>query len=78
MALPDPTKHADWEIAAAAEPNMKKFAQLGEELGLTNEELLPYGHYYGKVDYMKAMDRLKDQPDGKWIEVTAVTPTPFG
>jgi len=74
----DPTKHADWEIAEAAEANMKTVFQLADELGLEKEELLPYGHYVAKVDYKKVLTRLKDRPDGKYIDVTAITPTPLG
>ncbi len=74
----DPTKHADWEIAEAAEKNMKTSQQLAEELGINNEELLPHGHYISKVDYTRVLERLKDKPDGKFIEVTAITPTPLG
>ncbi|HOL17102.1 MAG TPA: formate--tetrahydrofolate ligase [Bacillota bacterium] len=74
----DPTKHADWEIAEAAEANMKTVYQLAEELGLEKEELLPHGHYVAKVDYKKILERLKDRPDGKYIDVTAITPTPLG
>jgi len=77
MAL-DPTKHADWEIAEAAEADMKKVYQLAEELKLDQEELLPHGHYVAKVDYKKVLERLKDKPDGKYIDVTAITPTPLG
>lgn len=74
----DPTKHADWEIAEAAEKNMKTIYQIGEELGLEKEELLPYGHYIGKVDYARVLERLKNRPDAKYIDVTAITPTPLG
>ena len=74
----DPTKHADWEIAAEAESRMKTCYQLADELGLTKDELIPYGHYIAKVDYRKVLQRLKDRPDGKFIEVTAITPTPLG
>jgi len=74
----DPTKHADWEIAQAAESTMKTVYELGDQLGLEKEELLPYGHYVAKVDYKKVLDRLKDVPDGKYIDVTAITPTPLG
>ncbi|MDI6889532.1 MAG: formate--tetrahydrofolate ligase [Thermodesulfovibrionales bacterium] len=74
----DPTKYADWEIAEAAEAHMKTVYQLGEELGLEKEELLPHGHYVGKVGFAKVLERLKDRPDGKYIEVTAITPTPLG
>ena len=74
----DPTKMKDWEIAEAAEENMKTVYQLGEELALDKEELLPYGHYVAKIDFARTMDRLKDKPDGKYIDVTAITPTPLG
>jgi formyltetrahydrofolate synthetase len=74
----DPTKHADWEIAEAAEAHMKQVYQLAEELKLEKEELLPHGHYVAKVDYKKVLERLKDKPDGKYIDVTAITPTPLG
>lgn len=49
----DPTKLKDWEIAAEAEKTMKTVYTLAEELGLEKEELLPYGHYLGKLDYQK-------------------------
>lgn len=74
----DPKEYADWQIAEEAESRMKKVYQLGEELGLDQEELLPYGHYVAKLDYRKILDRTKDKPDGKYIDVTAITPTPLG
>ncbi len=74
----DPTKMKDWEIAAECEKHMKTVYQLGEELGLEKEELLPYGHYVAKIDYKKVLERLKDKPNGKYIDVTAITPTPLG
>lgn len=77
MAL-DPTKMADWQIAEEAEKTMKTVYQLRDEMGLLDEELLPHGHYVAKVDFKKVLDRLKDRPDGKYIDVTAITPTPLG
>ncbi|MGA2617525.1 MAG: formate--tetrahydrofolate ligase [Thermoguttaceae bacterium] len=74
----DPTKHADWEVAQEAESRMKTCYQLAEELALAKDELLPHGNYVAKVDYMKVLERLKERPDGKFIEVTAITPTPLG
>ena len=74
----DPIKMSDWEVAEAAEKDMKSIWQLGEELGISKEELLPMGNYLGKVDYIKTLERLKDEPDGKYIDVTAITPTPLG
>ena len=78
MSKLDPTKMKDWEIAEAAEANMKTVNQLAEERQLEKMELLPYGHYVAKIDYMSILNRLKDKPDGKYIEVTAITPTPLG
>jgi len=74
----DPTKHADWEIAEAAEKNMKTVWQLADEMGLEEKELLPHGHYVAKVDFKKVLERIGDRPDGKYIDVTAITPTPLG
>jgi len=77
MAL-DPTKLQDWQIAEEAEKTMKPVSQLAAEWGIRTEELLPYGHYLGKVDYAAIVGRLKDRPNGKYIDVTAITPTPLG
>ncbi len=77
MAL-DPTKHPDWEIAEDSEKRMKTVYQLAEELGLEKEELLPHGHYVGKVDFKKVLNRLGNKPDWKFVDVTAITPTPLG
>ncbi len=77
MAL-DPTKMADWQIAEEAEKSMKTVYQLRDELGLKEEELLPHGHYVAKVDFAKVLKRLAGKPDGKYIDVTAITPTPLG
>ncbi len=74
----DPTKLKDYEIAEAAEPYMKTVYQLGEELGLEKEELLPHGHYVAKIDFNAVLKRLKDKPQAKYIDVTAITPTPLG
>ncbi len=74
----DPTKMKDWQISEAAEENMKTVYQLGEELALEKEELLPYGHHVAKIDYAKVLERLKDKQEGKYIDVTAITPTPLG
>jgi len=74
----DPTKLADWQIAEEAEKSMKTCYQLAEELGLEKEELLPHGHYVAKVDFARVLQRVRGRPDGKYIDVTAITPTPLG
>ncbi len=77
MAL-DPRHHKDWEIAEEAESRMKTVFELSEILGLEKTELIPMGHYLGKVDFAAILKRLKDKPNGKYIDVTAITPTPLG
>ncbi len=65
----------DIDIAQAAE--LKPIKLIAEELGLLPEELELYGDYKAKVR-LNVLDRLKDVPDGKYIDVTAITPTPLG
>jgi len=73
----DAIKLKDYEIAELAEKNMPMPYEWQEKLGLQKEEVIPYGRIC-KLDFMKIIDRLKDKPDGKFIEVTAITPTPLG
>jgi len=74
----DPTKNADWQIAEAAEKNMKTVYELAEKLGLQQRELLPHGHHIAKIDFKSVLDRLSSRPNGKYVDVTAITPTPLG
>lgn len=74
----DATKMKDWEIAEAAEETMVPFTKLARDLGFEEDELIPMGKRVGKVDFTRAMQRLKDRPQGKYIDVTAITPTPLG
>jgi formate--tetrahydrofolate ligase len=74
----DATKMKDWQIAEAAEEEMKPVSQLAEEMGLEESELIPMGRTLAKVDYQQALARLKDAPTAKYIDVTAITPTPLG
>lgn len=73
----DATKMKDFEIAEAAEANMPTPDQWREKLGLQKDEVIPYGRIC-KLDFMKIIERLKDKPDGNYINVTAITPTPLG
>ncbi|MBS3919174.1 MAG: formate--tetrahydrofolate ligase [Deltaproteobacteria bacterium] len=73
----DPRKLADWQIAEIAEENMPTVDEWQEKLGLKKDEIIPMGKLC-KLDFMKIIDRLKNKPDGKYIEVTAITPTPLG
>lgn len=65
------------DIIIAQEAKMKPIAQVAEELGLLPDEFDLYGKYIAKVS-PKVLDRLGDAPDGKYVDVTAITPTPLG
>ena len=73
----DATKLADWQISEEAEKHMPTPEQWRERLGLQKDEMLPMGRL-SKIDFLKVIERLKGRPDGKYIEVTAITPTPLG
>jgi len=66
---------SDIEIAQAAK--LKPISVVAEELGLLPGELELYGDYKAKVR-LEVLQRLADVPDGKYIDVTAITPTPLG
>ena len=66
---------SDLEIAQAAE--MRPIVEIAESVGIAEEELDFYGKWKAKV-HLSALERLADRPNGKYIDVTAITPTPLG
>ncbi|MEZ4592898.1 MAG: formate--tetrahydrofolate ligase [Chloroflexota bacterium] len=66
---------SDIEIAQEATP--LPITQIANEVGLLPEELVPYGIDKAKIK-LSVRDRLADRPNGKYIDVTAITPTPLG
>jgi formyltetrahydrofolate synthetase len=66
---------SDLEIAQAAK--LRPILEIAEELGLEEDDLDLYGKYKAKV-HLDVLERLKDRPNGKYIDVTAITPTPLG
>ena len=66
---------SDLEIAQKA--RIEQIDKIADKLGIQEKELEPYGKYAAKID-LKILDRLKDKPNGKFIAVTAITPTPLG
>ena len=65
----------DIEIAHAA--SVRPAREIAEEIGILPDEVEPNGRYKAKVT-LKVLDRLRDTPNGKYVLVTAVTPTPLG
>ncbi|MHC1783559.1 MAG: formate--tetrahydrofolate ligase [Anaerolineaceae bacterium] len=66
---------SDIDIAQAAD--IKPISQVSEEAGILPEELEFYGSYKAKVK-LEILQRLQNRPNGKYIDVTAITPTPLG
>jgi len=66
---------SDIEIAHRA--SLRSVFDLAEEIGLHEDEVEPYGRYKAKVS-LDVLERLADAPNGRYVLVTAVTPTPLG
>lgn len=65
------------DIEIAQEARMKPIVDVAQSLDLLEDEIELYGKYKAKIN-LSAWDRLKDQPNGKLILVTAINPTPAG
>ncbi|HFI0424965.1 TPA: formate--tetrahydrofolate ligase [Streptococcus suis] len=65
------------DIDIANSVQMEPIGQVAERLGIPEESLSLYGRYKAKID-SRQLEALKDQPDGKLILVTAISPTPAG
>lgn len=65
------------DIEIAQEAHMKPIMDVAQSLDLLDDEIELYGKYKAKIN-LSAWDRLKDQPNGKLILVTAINPTPAG
>ena len=65
------------DIVIAQEATLKPISKIAEELGLLEDEYEPHGKYIAKVS-TDVLQRLGDVPDGKYVDVTAITPTPLG
>ena len=65
----------DIEIAESAK--VKPITEVAASIGLTDDDISPYGKYIAKIPLSK-LDQYKDKEDGKLVMVTAITPTPAG
>lgn len=74
----DPTKMKDWQIAEVAEADMRPISEVARDLGVLPEELIPYGNSYAKIDARAVLARTNGRQKARYIDVTAITPTPLG
>lgn len=65
------------DIEIAQQAKMLKIGEVAKKLGISEEEIEPYGHYKAKLS-QRLFDRAAAAPDGKLILVTAINPTPAG
>jgi len=65
------------DIQIAREATKKPIQEIGAKLGISSDDLLPYGHDKAKVS-QAFINSVQDRPDGKLILVTAINPTPAG
>ncbi|MCP4642044.1 MAG: formate--tetrahydrofolate ligase [bacterium] len=65
------------DLEIAQQSDIKPVGEIAEEIGIVEDELHFYGKYRAKVS-LDILQRLQDRPNGKYIAVTALTPTPLG
>jgi methylenetetrahydrofolate dehydrogenase (NADP+)/methenyltetrahydrofolate cyclohydrolase/formyltetrahydrofolate synthetase len=65
------------DIEIAQEAKLQPIVDVAARLGLTEDDLDLYGKYKAKV-HLGVLDKFADRPQGKYIDVTAITPTPLG
>lgn len=65
------------DVEIARSTKLDKINVVAERIGISEEELVPYGKYKAKVS-LKAFERLENKENGKLILVTAINPTPLG
>ncbi|HSQ21581.1 MAG TPA: formate--tetrahydrofolate ligase, partial [Coriobacteriia bacterium] len=65
------------DIEIAHQATVRPARDIGEEIGLLPDEIEPNGRHKAKVS-LRVLDRLKDHPNGRYVLVTAITPTPLG
>jgi formate--tetrahydrofolate ligase len=67
---------SDLEIARSIP--LHPIGDVAQQLGVLDAEFSTYGRYIAKIDAPAILERLKDRPNGKYIDVTGITPTPLG
>jgi formyltetrahydrofolate synthetase len=72
-----PKRPVPSDIEIAQEADIRPIKEIAAKIGLKEDDLDLFGKYKAKV-HLNVLDRLGDRPQGKYIDVTAITPTPLG
>jgi formate--tetrahydrofolate ligase len=67
---------SDLEIARSIP--LQPIQAIADRIGVLDSEFEPYGKYIAKIDAPAIIERLHDRPNGRYIDVTGITPTPLG
>ena len=65
------------DLAIAQAARVRPITEVADSVGIEPDELIPYGHAKAKV-HLDILKRIDSRPTGKYIDVTAITPTPLG
>src|SRR5579863_3660813 len=65
------------DLQIAHEAKMKPLREIAEQIGISEDYLIPYGKYVAKV-HLDALQELKKRPKAKYVVMSAITPTPLG
>src|SRR5579863_8039921 len=65
------------DLEIAHEAKMKPIREIAEQIGISEDYLIPYGKYVAKV-HLDALQELKKRPKAKYVVMSAITPTPLG
>ena len=65
------------DIEIARQAHLRPITAVASDLGIDEHDLEPYGRYKAKIE-LSAIDRASSRPRGKYVVVTAITPTPLG
>ncbi|RMG88442.1 MAG: formate--tetrahydrofolate ligase, partial [Chloroflexi bacterium] len=66
------------DLAIAKQAHMRPIDEIAEQMGLTADDFDLYGNPYIAKLRMDVLDKVQSRPNGKYIDVTAITPTPLG
>ena len=73
----EPRKPVPSDLDIAQEAPLDPILDVAREVGLSEEDLEVFGRYKAKV-HLDVREKFADRPIGKYIDVTAITPTPLG
>src|SRR5438067_3746727 len=66
------------DLAIAQQATLKHIHEIADQMGLSSDDLDLYGSPYVAKFRMDVLEKVKNRPNARYIDVTAITPTPLG